>query len=221
MSNHDVTGSMERTHVPIFALQAEMKSDRQFEALCRQSGLPRDFVAGYEPRWYNGPPPELTKVLFFMAEPGAITETEKNNLLPAITHDDWIGTYDLRLQEHYWRDNLRQLCRHIWPENTEASMCEQLGGSCTFWMSLPRNAQTKAIPAAPLNYFLTKYLARFLALFPNAIILAAGGKAAERLTKVGHAFERCSAFTKPESNKPSARESWRVAGLAIARRLAP
>ena len=84
--------NLERTHVSIIALHDEMKLDAKFKALCIKHGLPWDFAVGYEPRWYNGPSPKHTKVLFFMAEPGAITETEKGHLLPAIKHEDWIGT---------------------------------------------------------------------------------------------------------------------------------
>ncbi len=175
MTNNQPERDLERTHAAIFALQAEMKADQELRALCEKHGLPWDFAGGYEPRWFNGPPPEQTKVLFLMAEPGAITPTEAMNLGPAINHEDWLGTYNLRLQEHYWRANLRELCRHIWPVHTERNMYEHLGGSCTFWMSLPRGSQTKSIPAQLLNFFLTKYLRRFLALFPQAVILAAGG----------------------------------------------
>lgn len=211
---------LKRTHAPIFALQAEMKEDAKFRASCLQNGLPWDFAAGYEPRGYNGPPPEQTRLLVLLAEPGAITPTEAHNLLPTISYRRWVEPYNLRLQEHYWRANLRELCRYIWPENTEDSMYAHLGKSCTFWMSLPPGAQTSQVPREPLRYFLQTYLKQFLALFPNAIILAAGGKAQTRLRSVHAEFEGCSAFTRPESNKPSARESWRRAGQAIASRLA-
>src|SRR6266446_5107641 len=142
-----------RTHAPIFALQAEMKDDERFRALCQRHGLPWNFAAGYEPRGYNGPAPEETKLLVLLAEPGAITPTEARNLLPAISHRRWVEPYDLRLQEHYWRANLLELCRYIWPENTEDSMYANLGKSCTFWMSLPPGAQTSQIPREPLDYF--------------------------------------------------------------------
>jgi len=207
------------SHESILALQDEIKNDLKFQALCELHGLPWDFSAGYEPRWYNGPPPEETSLLFFMAEPGAITKTERHNLLPAILHQDWIGTYDLRLQEHYWRDNLRQLCRYIWPTETERNMYAHVGGTCTFWMSLPPGSQTNQVPRPPLDFFLQRYLPRLLNLFPNAVFLAAGGKAAQRLKTLGVAFETCSAFTRPESNKPRARASWQEVGSRLAAKL--
>jgi hypothetical protein len=73
---------VKRTHAPILALQAKMKNDVRFKALCERHGLPWDFAAGYEPRGYNGPAPERTKLLILLAEPGAITPTEARNLLP-------------------------------------------------------------------------------------------------------------------------------------------
>jgi hypothetical protein len=109
MDNDD----LKHTHAPIFSLQTEMKEDRRFKALCEEHGLPWDFAAGYEPRGYNGPAPERTKLLVLLAEPGAITRTEAQNLSPAIRHSRWIEPYDLSLQEHYWRANLLELCRYV------------------------------------------------------------------------------------------------------------
>jgi hypothetical protein len=83
-------------------------------------------------------------------------------------------------------------------------------------MSLRSGAQTGRVPRELLQYFSHTYLQRFLALFPNAIVLAAGGKAQSRLRSVHAEFEHCSAFTRPESNKSRAQESWRRAGQAIA-----
>jgi hypothetical protein len=208
------------THTEIIALQTEMKQDIHFESLCKEHGLPWDFAGGYEPRGYNGPAPERVRLLVLLAEPGAITPTEARNPLTAIGHNRWIEPFDTRLQEHYWRINLRELCRHVWPENTDENMYACLGKSNTFWMSLPPAAQTREVPRAPLQYFLWTYLKRFVALFPNAIILAAGGKAQRRLKLINADFECCSAFTRPESNKPHARDSYRRAAEAIKAKLA-
>jgi hypothetical protein len=211
---------LKATHAPILSLQAEMKEDRRFKALCEEHGLPWDLERGYEPRGYNGPAPEHVRLLVLLAEPGAITKTEAQKLLPAISNSRWIEPYDLRLQEHYWRANLLELCRHVWLESTEDNMYAHLGKSNTFWMSLPRGAQTSHVPREALQYFLCTYLKRLLALFPNAIVLAAGGKAQSRLRSLDIEFEHCSAFTRPESNKPSARDSYCRAGQAITGRLA-
>lgn len=214
------------THVEVIKLQQEMCHDRVFRELCETNNLPWDFKGGYEPRWYNGPPPKDVKLLFLMAEPGAITDTERNNLLPAIQHTEWLRGYDTRKQEHYWRDNLCKLCGYIWPRETEENMYRYLGGSCTFWMSLRPGKQNANVPLELEKYFLTTYMGRFLALFPNAVLLAAGGKAQarlkkfRRLTNSGVAFETCWAFTRPACNQAAARESWHVAGEAIRRGLA-
>jgi hypothetical protein len=204
----------------ILSLHSEMKEDQLFKSLCEKHGLPWDSAAGYEPRGYNGPPPENVRLLVLMAEPGAITQTEAQNLRPAISHDAWTKGFDLNYQEHYWRKNLQKLCHYVWPESTEDNMYEYLGKSNTFWMSLRPGSQTSPIRREPLDYFERKYLTRFLTLFPNAVILAAGGKAQERLRRVDAEFESCSAFTKPESNKPRALDSWCLAGHEIGRKIA-
>lgn len=213
-------------HVEVIKLQQEMCRDRVFRNLCETNNVPWDFTGGYEPRWYNGPAPKDVKLLFLMAEPGAITSTERTNLLPAVQHAEWLRGYDTSKQEHYWRANLYKLCGYIWPDETEENMCRYLGGSCTFWMSLRPGEQNANVPSELEKYFLTTYLGRFLALFPSAVLLAAGGKARTRLKKFGRlttdggAFETCWAFTRPACNQAAARESWRVAGEAIGRKLA-
>lgn len=208
------------THRALFELHAEILDDAKFRTLCEQHGLPWDPRNGYEPRWYNGPAPEDTRVLVFLAEPGAITPSERLHLLPAIAHAPWVGTHDLSAPEHYWRANLRELCSHIWPDETEAEMNRSVGASCTFWMSLPPGAQTRDVPADLVKFFNQTYLRRLIALFPSAVLIAAGGKAQRRLTAANVTFIGCSALTRPESNKPKARESWRRGGLAVAAKLA-
>lgn len=206
-------------HPEITALRRIMLADEMFKALCLKHGLPWDPDAGYEPRWFSGPAPEETQVLMFMAEPGPITKTEARNLLKAIAHDDWIGTYDLRLQEHYWREHLRTFCRYIWPENTERNMYDHLAGSCTFWMSLPHGSTTDAVPLELIDYFSKTYLNRILALFPDVIIVAAGAKSRDRLKRAGVPHEYCWAFTRPGCNQRKAKESWRDVGTAIREKL--
>ncbi len=207
---------LERTHGTILSLQQDMVQDAHFRALCEKYGLPWDTEAGYEPRWYNGPAPDQVRVLMLMAEPGPITPTEADNLLPAISHTDWIGDYDLRLQEHYWRENLLAFCRAIWPENTQSCMYRYLGGSCTFWMSLPHGSTTDTVPMELVDYFLNSYLKPFLAQFPNATMVAAGGKSSQRLNRLGVPHEKCWAFTRPGCNRQEARDSWARVGAIIA-----
>ena len=203
------------SHAPILTLQQEMLNDGEFKRLCIQAGLPWNPEAGYEPRWYNGPAPEQVRVLFLMAEPGAITRTEIPG--PSINNTPWIGDKDLKLQENYWLCNLRLLCESFWHEpDTIAMMDHYLGGTCSFWMSMPSGDQVKAIPKPVVSYFLDTYLRRLLSLFPNAVILAAGGKAQQRLSWINIKPIPCSAFTRPEANKERARKSWRVAGEQIA-----
>ena len=38
------------TDASVLSLQAEMREDKRFKALCEKHGLPWDFDAGYKPR---------------------------------------------------------------------------------------------------------------------------------------------------------------------------
>lgn len=212
---------IDHSHKALFALRDSMARDAQLESLCDKYALPWDFAAGYEPRWYNGPAPSEVQVLLVMAEPGPITETEAQSLGVAINHEDWIGEYDLSNLEHYWRAHLLTFCTHIWPQSTQDHMCRHLGGTCSFWMSLPPGSATESVPAELVNYFSATYLKKLLALFPNATIVASGGKARDRLKKLNIDFDYCWAFTRPGCNQKKAKESWRVAGEKIRKRLGP
>lgn len=189
-------------------LQLAMLADVDFKELCEEYGLPWDPQTGYEPRWYNGPDPEQVKVLVVMAEPAPITPSEASSLLPAVNHDDWFTGYDLNLQEHYWRGNLELFCNGIWPNDTRDHMRKYLAGTCAFWMSLPHGSATKDIPARLLRFFEQIYLRPLMAHFDQAVVVAAGRKASDRLKRIGVDHIHCSAFTLPESNKPRAKKSW-------------
>lgn len=213
------SANLSTAYAPLLELQARMRGDLEFKRLCVAAGLPWDPERGREPRGYNGPPPETVRLLFVMAEPGDITPTEAKSLRPPIDREPWIVGRDLFLQENYWIANLREVCREIWPDDTDRNMDRYVGGTSSFWMSLPSGSQTSSIPSTPLRYFLARYLPKILESFPNAVVLAAGAKARDRLRQIGRDFEVCSAFTKPESNKPRARQSWHDAGKAVASRL--
>lgn len=215
--NKDISVS----HAAIIALQQEMKNDIKFQQLCIQAGLPWKPEAGYEPRWYNGPAPETVQVLFLIAEPGPILEADKENLRRAIDHTTWLGIRFFGVREYEWHPSLLRLCQFIWPEpHTRVNMDAYLGGSCTFWMSLPHEGHVKAIPYAVESYFVDTYLKRFVDLFPNAIILAAGDTPQERLDWIEVDYVPCAAFTRLQEVTAQARESWEWAGETIAQRLA-
>ena len=94
-------------------------------------------------------------------------------------------------------------------------MDRHLGGMQSFWISLPEGATTKAISKPVLDYWRQHYAHRLFGLFPHAVVLAAGGKAQERLRRLGIDFIGCGAVTKPGCNFKKVKESWPVAGKAI------
>lgn len=75
------------------------------------------------------------------------------------------------------------------------------------------------IPAELLRYFNDKYLTQFIVMFPNAAILAAGAKTRDRRKRAKVDYIECSAFTRPECNKPCAKQSWIDAGKATAAKI--
>lgn len=209
--------NIQKTHADLFSIQARMLSDRTFRKLCEANGLPWNPASGYYPRWYNGPAPLDTRVLFFMAEPGAVHPGEENAV--AVNHEDFIEGYDLRSPGSCWRANLLEFASHIWPRDTQREMFLRLGGTCSFWMSLPHGSQTDKIPTEVERYFTNHYLGPLVSLFPNAVPVAVGGKSKVRLARAGVDFVDCWAFTKPACNQPRARESWRAAAKEIVRRI--
>lgn len=207
-----------KSHRAVLDIQQAMLQDSSFREQCLAGGLPWAPERGYEPRWYNGPAPEKVRVLFLMAEPSPVGP-ESGQTGPPITSNLWIEPGTSLGPENYWVENFRKLCSHIWPEGTDSQMNRHVGASCTFWMSLPHGKSTTAVPAPLVAYFMREYLQPFLALFPNAVILAAGSKAHHRLAKLDVEFESCWAFTRPGCNKKGARDSWEKAGLSIRRTL--
>lgn len=67
------------------------------------------------------------------------------------------------------------------------------------------------VPASAVRACGNNYLAAQLAALPNAVVVALGTKAAERLRRLDRHVLVASAAAPPEGNKPRARESWRAA----------
>jgi len=68
-----------------------------------------------------------------------------------------------------------------------------------------------------------RFLKKQLDIFPHALVMALGGKAAERLADIieGRQWIQASAVAPPGANKPSARESWRLAADRFRQFMAP
>ena len=116
----------------------------------------------------------------------------------------------------FGRKNLMEICSHIWSEDTAKQMDRHLGGMQSFWVSLPEGATTKSISRPVLDYWRQKYAHRLFGLFPHAVVLAAGGKAQERLRRLGIDFIGRGAVTKPGCNFKKVKDSWPRAGTEIA-----
>jgi hypothetical protein len=201
-------------HSSIVNLQKEMLADSRFKDLCESHGLPWAPEEGFEPRGYNGPDPAEVRVLYVSAEPGPITEEEKLDLLPAVTQHSWME-FDTRQSQHYWRENLFSLCQSIWPEDTAENMDKYLAGAQAFWMSPPSGDATAKISRELEDYFSEKYFYRLLDMMPNAVVLAAGGKAQERLKRMGVDYVKCASFMRPGCNADKNKATWPIAGLMI------
>jgi hypothetical protein len=199
----------------IRSLQKRMLGDQEFKGLCKKYKIPWDPDRGYEPRWFAGPEVSPPRFVIVMAEPAPISKTEENHLLPAVDAVNWLDGYNFKMQEHYWRLNVKALFREIWPEETSMMMNRHVGGTCAFWMSLPHGKTTLAIPRELEAFFIEKYFLEVLALCAKSELIAAGSKASARLSRYAIPHHKCWAFTRPGCNRTEAQTSWRLLGQSL------
>jgi len=199
----------------IQSLQKRMLVDSEFKRLCEKYNIPWAPDRGYEPRWFAGPEASPPRFLIVMAEPAPISPTEESHLLPAVGAVNWLDGYNFKLLEHYWRLNVKALFGEMWPDGTSSMMNLHVGGTCTFWMSLPHGKTTQTVPRELEAFFVEKYFLEILALCANSELIAAGGKASARLSKYNIPHRKCWAFTRPGCNRAEAKASWMRLGQSL------
>ena len=76
------------------------------------------------------------------------------------------------------------------------------------------NVECGPVPPAVHQTFVKLYLARELAVLPNAVVAAVGGKAHERMRLVPP-FLRVGSMASPGCNQRQVRESWKTIAAAV------
>ena len=173
-------------------------------------------VAGHVPRGFLGACGELSEVelVLVFAEPGDPHEGEQ--------HSGLTSAYDyaalaFRTGKDQFHRNVRYILDSCWPSLTFDQQLRKV------WMteSVLCSAMTEGgrVGRAASKACGLRYLSTQLALFPQALVVALGGKARRRLYALGfNDFLPVWAVAPPGCNHPKASESWKAIPIEIQRR---
>jgi len=196
-------------------------------------GLPCDYAAGERPRHFAGAldTPENVQLLLLMAEPGSTPyEWERGRPVETWLNDvtcdgtgrrgrhpfvyDPDARSDPRYEERFALFPARFLAQ-VWPECAPEDRMGRTVIANAFWMQAFRSgADVKR--AAERDF--APILAGFIDLFPNAVTVAAGGKAQERVRLAERTAIGMQALTLPAYNHRSAAQSRAVTAETLRQR---
>lgn len=195
--------------------------------ISKRHGLPSDYKSGHRPRHIAGnlADPEAVRTILLLAEPGSSPDYEELNRDEA----DWIDDiccdgvggkgfrlrYDEKAQSLY-KKNPRSFFAMIWPDESYAARMKKVIITNSFWMQAHLSGEN--VPAQAAKEF-GVYLKQFVSAFPNAICVAAGGKAKERCKWANISAIGMGALTPPGANQPKIKESWSIAASEVKRRI--
>jgi len=109
--------------------------------------------------------------------------------------------------------NVRHILDHCWPD---LSFHQQLRRTwVTESVLCSASVECGAVPPDVPRNCLDLYLARELALFPNATVVALGVKAHHRMKPLCRPFLRVGSVAPPGCNKQQVRDSWRAISAAV------
>jgi len=191
--------------------------------IARRFSLPCEYKAGNRPRHFAGnlADPLAVRLILLLAEPGSAPGAEEINRdevtwLQDVTCDGLgNGGFRLRYDDRSigpYEINPREFIKMIWPDESYAERMEKVVITNSFSMQ----AWTSGGPIPPQaakEYGV--YLKRFINVFSNATIVAAGKKAENRALWARIPALPIRAFTPPGSNQQAASISWRMAAEAI------
>ena len=104
----------------------------------------------------------------------------------------------------------------IWPDESYAKIMKKVILANSFWMQAHHSGCN--IPANAAKEF-GVHLKKFVSAFPNAHIVAAGGKAQERCRWANILATEMGALTPPGANQHKVRTSWQNAADIIRSKL--
>jgi hypothetical protein len=184
-----------------------------FDSVCRT--MRWDPANGHIPRGFlgaTGTPEEVELVLVF-AEPGDPHPGDHSTLDESIQHAYWA----FREGPGTFHRNARKLFQLCWPGLTFDKQLRKV------WMTesvlCSAEVTTGPVPRPVEQACGHHYLEQQLKLFPNALVVALGDKASNRLLRLGIACERAQSIAPPGGNKPAAYASWlRISEVLHSRR---
>lgn len=204
--------------------------------IAQEHGLPSNYAAGERPRHFAGAldAPANVEIVLLAAEPGSTPyDWERGRPKSAWLNDvtsDGLGrrgghpfVYDpTHINDPRYETRFAvwpaMFLEQIWPElSVEERMARTVIGN-SFWMQAPFSAGQ--IPTGAEREF-APILAGFVDLFPNAIVIAAGGKARDRSTMARREKLHMQALTLPAYNTKSAKRSREETAAVVRSRLGP
>ena len=190
-------------------------------------GLASDYGAGNRPRHIAGnlAEPDELRLILLLAEPGSSPGPEELNRNKAAWIDDVTcdglgnGRFRLRYDEYAataYEKNPHEFIEMVWPDESTPERMRKTISTNSFWMQASMSGGT--IPAGAANDF-GPYLRSLVSAFPNAVVAAAGSKAADRCRRASISAIEMGALTPPGSNRPKVRGTWHPTALEVQRRL--
>lgn len=171
---------------------------------------------GHIPRGFLGATANLSDVelVLVFAEPGDPQPDEVHMGMESALH--YAYRYHQRQQDQFHR-NVRRVLDLCWPGTPFETQLKRV------WMteSVLCSAQSECGPVLRSTERACgeRYLMRQLALFPDALVVALGTKAQNRLRALGYKkFLAAGAVAPPGCNQLSVRESWNLIPQELARR---
>ena len=109
--------------------------------------------------------------------------------------------------------NVRAILNDCWPD---LPFHEQLRHTwITESVLCSASVECGSVPPSVRQACVGRYLARQLDVLPNAIVVAAGGKAHERMRRLPRRFLRVGSVAPPGCNQQRVQQSWRAISTAV------
>lgn len=195
--------------------------------MARRHGLPAEYRSGNRPRHVAGnlKEPSAVRVILLLAEPGSSPGAEELNRDEATWLDDitcdGLGHGGFRLRydggaRSLYEVNPREFIKLIWPAEPDADRMKKVIITNSFWMQALASGGSISAPA--VKEF-CGHLKKFISVFPNAVVVAAGRKASDRCLKGGISAIHMGALTPPGCYQYAVRTSWQHAVERVRQKL--
>lgn len=174
---------------------------------------------GHVPRGFCGATgsPDDVKLVLVVAEPGDPHDGEAYDpaARPEVLFES-VCRYVYGCFENgkdQFHRNVRAILNDCWPD---LPFHEQLRRTwITESVLYSASVECGSVPQSVRQACVDRYLARQLSVLPNAIVVAVGGKAHERMRGLPRPFPRVGSVAPPGCNQRRVRESWKAIAAAV------